>query len=75
MKAIAQTCGCRSHNGLLTAAGLRAAEVAAVRGLTQGEMFDRLDEHVSVSAYEPRRGNLEYDELTESELSEVLDGS
>ena len=70
------TCGCHAHSGFLTARGYAAVEEAAKRGLTQGDLFHTLTGIGSVSACESSRGRLlEYDEMTDSERREVLNGS
>ncbi len=73
------SCGCRSHNGFLTAKGLKeAAQREDVRpGVDDVQMSMYLDRVGSVSAFEPEAEGCVWDEqLIDSQyrrfLSEVL---
>ncbi len=74
------SCGCRSHNGFLTAKGLKEADQRSAvipEGLAGGESTLYLDRVGSVSAFEPEAEGFVWDELLiDSQyrrfLSEVL---
>ena len=69
------TCGCRSHNGFLTAKGLAETaqlELMSAEGLTRSVQCVSVDIPGSVSGLRRDEINVEYDQMSESDLREVL---
>ena len=72
MKSSAELCGCRSHNGFLTAKGLEeAAQRFSLEGLAPRGELEYVDSRVSVSALVEVEDDLDYDE-THKELNELV---